>query len=150
MAGGYLEIAIATAAALGMMQATPTADDPPLAMTATDPALKWGPCPPIFAGDCGIAVLHGDPSQPNADVLLRVGAGVKLPAHQHSSAERMILVRGRLRVRYRGAAARMLAPGDYAFGPAGLPHVAECIGRQPCILFIAFNGPVDALPATGV
>src|SRR5262245_39334798 len=28
-----------------------------LAIKANDPALQWGPCPPILAGDCHIAVL---------------------------------------------------------------------------------------------
>lgn len=123
-----------------------TAAQAPLAIKAGDPNLKWGSCPPIFSGDCAIAVLHGDPAKPNADVFLRIGAGTAMPTHRHTSAERMILVRGKLRVHYRGAAAAMLAPGDYAYGPAGLAHSATCLGKQPCTLFIAFEGPVDALP----
>jgi quercetin dioxygenase-like cupin family protein len=118
----------------------------PLAIRATDPGLKWGACPPIFPGDCQIAVLHGDPAQPNADVLLRVAGGYFLPHHRHSSAERMILVQGRLQVAYDGSPSRVLAPGTYAYGPAGLPHSAKCLSRSRCVLFIAFEGPVDALP----
>jgi len=59
-----------------------------------------------------------------------------------------MLVSGRLRVRYAGSPARMLTPGTYAFGPAGLPHEAACLGRQRCTLFIAFEGPVDAIAET--
>jgi quercetin dioxygenase-like cupin family protein len=121
----------------------------PLAIKANDPALKWGPCPPIFRGDCKIAVLHGDPAKPNANVFLRVGGGSELPPHTHTSAERMILVSGRLRVDYQGAPPATLAPGDYAYGPPGLPHSASCLGKQACTLFIAFEGPVDALPHAG-
>ncbi len=117
----------------------------PLATQATDAKLKWGPCPPIFSGDCNIAVLNGDPAKPNADVFLRIGGGTELPVHRHSSAERMILVSGRLRVDYRGAPAVTLMPGNYAYGPAGLPHRAVCLGRQRCTLFVAFEGPVDAV-----
>lgn len=131
---------------LASAAAAQTAPEAPLAIRANDLNLKWGSCPPIFTGDCAIAVLHGDPSRPNADVFLRIGAGTAMPTHSHTSAERMVLVRGRLRVHYRGAAASMLAPGDYAYGPAGLAHSATCLGRQRCILFIAFEGPVDALP----
>lgn len=123
-----------------------TAAEAPLATRAGDPNLNWGSCPPIFSGDCAIAVLHGDPARPNADVFLRIGAGTAMPTHRHTSAERMILVRGKLRVHYRGAAAAILTPGDYAYGPAGLAHSAKCLGKQRCILFIAFEGPVDALP----
>lgn len=119
--------------------------DLPLATQATDAKLKWGPCPPIFSGDCNIAILNGDPAKPNADVFLRIGGGMTLPVHRHSSAERMILVSGRLRVDYRGAPPATLTPGSYAYGPAGLPHLAVCLSKQRCTLFIAFEGPVDAM-----
>lgn len=125
-------------------QAAPAA---PLAIRASDPGLKWGACPPIFPGACHIAVLQGDPSQPNADVLLRVAGGYVLPHHRHSSAERMVLVEGRLQVSYDGSPTRVLAPGTYAYGPASLAHSAKCLSKTRCVLFIAFEGPVDALPA---
>ena len=112
-------------------------------------ALQWGPCPAIFPTGCQIAVLHGDPSKPNADVFLRVPGGYTIPAHSHTSAERMILVEGKLTVRYKGAAAAVLTPGQYAYGPANLPHEARCMGRKSCTLFIAFEGPVDASPYVG-
>jgi quercetin dioxygenase-like cupin family protein len=93
--------------------------------------------------------LHGDPAQPNADVFLRVPGGYRLPAHSHSSAERMILVSGELKVRYQGAPPATLTPGAYAFGPAKRPHDGSCAGQQPCTLFIAFEGPVDAVAFQG-
>lgn len=116
----------------------------PLAVKAADPVLQWGPCPPIFPKGCEIAVLHGDPAKPNADVFLRVRGGQQLPPHTHTSAERMVLVSGQLKVRYKGAAAVILTPGMYAYGPAGLAHEATCLGSEACTLFIAFEGPVDA------
>lgn len=135
--------------AVGASSAQPApaqnSNGPPLAMQATDPKLKWGPCPPIFSGDCKIAVLHGDPAKPNADIFLRIGGGMALPVHRHSSAERIILVSGRLRVDYRGAPAVTLVPGSYAYGPAEVPHRAVCLSKQRCTLFIAFEGPVDAM-----
>ena len=112
-------------------------------------ALQWGPCPAIFPTGCQIAVLQGDPSKPNADVFLRVPGGYTIPAHSHTSAERMILVEGQLTVQYKGAAAAVLTPGQYAYGPASLPHEARCAGSKPCTLFIAFEGPVDAKPFVG-
>ena len=112
-------------------------------------ALQWGPCPAIFPAGCQIAVLHGDPSKPNADIFLRVPGGYAIPAHAHTSAERMILVEGQLTVRYQGAAAAVLSPGEYAYGPASLPHEARCAGRKSCTLFIAFEGPVDAIAHVG-
>ena len=129
--------------------AIPAAAEVPLAIDPNSAAIKWGPCPPLFAKGCQIAVLRGDPARPNADVLLRVPGGFSLPPHKHTSAERMILVSGRLRVRYQGAKERILAAGHYAFGPPGLPHEGKCLGPQRCTLFIAFEGPVDAEATKG-
>lgn len=125
------------------------AAETPLAIRPDSPALKWGPCPPPFAAGCQIAVLHGDPARPNSDILLRVPGGYRLAPHRHSSAERMVLVGGTLRVRYAGHPPRVLTPGTYAYGPAGLPHEGQCLGRQRCVLFIAFEGSVDAISEPG-
>ena len=121
----------------------------PLTRAATDPALKWGPCPAPFPTGCELAVLHGDPAKPNADVLLRMPGGYAIPPHRHSSAERMILIGGQLEVKYQGAAAATLNPGNYAYGPASLPHRATCVGTAPFTLFIAFEGPVDVVAVEG-
>ena len=117
----------------------------PLAILASDTTLKWGPCPPIFsAPGCEITVLNGDPAKPNADVFLRIPGGYAIPPHRHSSAERMILVTGEMRIRYAGSPEARLVAGSYAYGPARLAHEATCLGSAPCTLFIAFEGPVDA------
>ena len=121
----------------------------PLAIAASDATLQWGPCPSLFPAGCEIAVLHGNPAQPNADIFLRVPGGYQIPAHSHTSAERMILVSGDLDVDYQGAPPVTLRSGNYAYGPAGLPHTAACRGTQACTLFIAFEGPVDANPFDG-
>ena len=121
----------------------------PLAQSASDPALKWGPCPPGMPEGCGIAVLQGDPSKPNADIFLRVPGGSAIPPHAHSSAERMILVSGELEVKYQGAPQATLEATDYAYGPANVPHRANCRSEAACILFIAFEGPIDVRPFEG-
>ena len=126
-----------------------TAGDPPLAKTVIDQTLQWGACPPVFPAGCEIAVLHGDPAKPNADVFFRVPGGYAIPAHFHSSAERMILVTGRLDVKYQGARPVTLNPGNYAYGPARLPHRATCMAAEACTLFVAFEGPVDVEPFAG-
>ncbi len=130
--------------------APPADGGPPLTVAASDRTVKWGPCPPVFSEPgCEITVLHGDPAKPGADVLLRIPGGYDIPAHRHTSAERMILVSGELGVRYQGHPAATLAPGNYAYGPAGLAHEGSCKSAQPCILFIAFDGPVDAEAVAG-
>jgi quercetin dioxygenase-like cupin family protein len=124
--------------------------DRPLAFAESSADLQWGDCPAIFTSGCRIAVLHGNPAEPGADVFLRVPPGYTIPAHSHTSAERMVLVSGQLDVTYAGHPTVSLQRGDYAYGPAGLPHTARCNGADACTLFIAFNGAVDALPFDGV
>lgn len=121
----------------------------PLAIKVDDPNLRWGPCPPIFAQGCRVAVLHGDPAQPNADVFFQVPPGYTIAAHSHTSPERMVLVTGELEVMYQGRSAVVLQAGQYAYGPAKAPHVGTCRSKVPCTLFIAFDEPVDAMAFEG-
>lgn len=118
----------------------------PIARSAQDAQLQWGPCPPFMPAGCGLAVLQGDPTKPNADVFLKLPAKAAIPEHWHTSAERMVLVAGELHVTYKGQANAVLTPGMYAYGPAKLPHSATCASSAPCILFIAFESAVDAIP----
>lgn len=126
--------------------AAPPAHEPALTRTADSAGLQWAPCPPFLPEGCGIAVLHGDPAKDNVDVFLRVPARSKLPMHTHTSAERMVLVSGELHVTYKGQDTAVLRPGTYAYGPAGKPHEGFCASATPCVLFIAFESPLDAVP----
>ena len=122
------------------------AAEPAITRTAGDPGLPWGPCPEFLPAGCRLAVLHGDPAKPNADVFLEVPARSNLALHWHSSAERMVLIAGELHVTYDGQPTAVLQPGTYAYGPAKRPHSAVCASAVPCVLFIAFETPVDAVP----
>ncbi|HEV7264940.1 MAG TPA: cupin domain-containing protein [Falsiroseomonas sp.] len=108
-------------------------------------ALNWGPCPDFMPEGCGLAVLQGDPARHNADVFFRLPANTTAERHWHNSAERMVLISGELHVDYDGQEPVVMRPGTYAYGPARLPHSAACRSAEPCILFIAFNEPVDAM-----
>ena len=119
------------------------------ALGADDQRLSWGPCPPLFAPGCQIAVLQGDPAKPNADVYFRIPGGYVIPPHSHTSAEHLILVSGELDVHYKGRSAVSMKTGDYAYGPPGLPHLGHCRSKTPCTLFIAFELPVDAMAYPG-
>jgi mannose-6-phosphate isomerase-like protein (cupin superfamily) len=123
----------------------PAADDGKAITREPDSAgLEWGPCPAFMPDDCGIAVLHGDPAQPNADVFFRLAGNTIAPRHWHTSAERMVLVSGKMEVDYDDQEPVVLRPGTYAYGPSRLPHTSHCISDEDCILFIAFEEPVDA------
>lgn len=117
-----------------------------LTRTAGDAQLKWGPCPPFLPKGCRVAVLHGDPAKDNVDVFFKVPAKSTIPLHWHTSAERMVLVAGQLRVTYDGQKTAVLRAGTYAYGPAKRPHKGFCASAVPCVLFIAFESPLDAVP----
>jgi quercetin dioxygenase-like cupin family protein len=125
---------------------TPPAE-PALTKTFEDSALEWGPCPSFLPEGCAIAVLHGDPAKENADIFFKVPAKSTIARHWHTSAERMVLVSGELHVTYDGQEPAILKPGAYAYGPAKAPHKARCASTEPCVLFIAFEAPVDAFPS---
>lgn len=125
------------------------AQEPALSRTAQDPRLEWGACPDFLPKGCEIAVLHGDPGKNNVDIFFKVPPDTLVPRHRHTSAERMVLVSGEMTVTYDGQEPEVLKPGTYAYGPAGLPHRAYCGKGDPCVLFIAFEAPLDAVPVEG-
>ena len=121
------------------------AANPALVVTASDTELKWGGCPAFMPKGCELAVLHGDPAKENTDVFLKIPGKSTVPMHTHTSAERMILTAGELHLTYEGQPMSVLKAGSYAYGPAKHPHKAVCVSAKPCILFIAFEQPVDAI-----
>jgi quercetin dioxygenase-like cupin family protein len=130
---------------LGADPAQAQAPDKPLSQGADDPALEWLPCPDFMPEGCGIAVLQGNPSEQNADVFFKLPADTTAPRHWHTSAERMVLVAGEMEIDYDDHGLVVLETGTYAYGPARLPHSASCVSEEDCILFIAFEEPVDAV-----
>lgn len=91
-------------------------------------------------------MLQGNPAERYADVFLRLPGDTAIRHHWHTSAERMVLISGEFHVDYDGHDTVVMRPGTYAYGPAGLPHEAYCAPGDECILFIAFEEPVDAVP----
>lgn len=125
--------------------------DKAVVLAPSDKKINWVKCPLFFTKDCRIGVLNGDPTKPNTDLLFKVGPGAVLPHHRHTSAERMVLLSGELKITYDGQDEVTWKKGEYAYGPPGLGHKGECVdgeGAEPCVLFIAFEGPVDATPIT--
>ena len=106
-------------------------------------ALEWSPCPEFFAEGCGIAVLNIDEDGRNADVFFRYPAGESFVNHWHTSAERILVVRGTLEVTYEGQETATVQPGEYAFGPPAHKHHGACRSDEDCLLFIAFEDPPD-------
>lgn len=115
--------------------------------TAESEQLQWGNCPEFMPDSCEIAVLQGAPTKPNADIFFKMKGNTSVSEHWHHSAERMLLVSGEMEVNYEDQSPSVIEEGTYAFGPPEKPHSASCLSDEPCVLFIAFNKPVDAFLA---
>ncbi len=107
--------------------------------------IEWGACPEFMPESCELAVIQGNPEEPNADVLFKLKPNTSVEDHWHTSAERMVLLSGELEVDYDGQDPVMMNEGTYAYGPAGLSHETHCLDEGDCILFIAFEEAVDAI-----
>jgi mannose-6-phosphate isomerase-like protein (cupin superfamily) len=118
----------------------------PLVYSVDDKSIQWTPCPGFLPQGCQIGVLHGDPAKPNVDIFFKVPGKSKIAAHKHTSAERMVLVQGELQVTYEGHKPMTMKRGSYGYAPAELVHEAACLSAEPCVLFIAFEQPLDAIP----
>ncbi|MBT8140745.1 MAG: cupin domain-containing protein [Gammaproteobacteria bacterium] len=122
------------------------AGEKPLVISHMDKTLQWAPCPDFIPTGCEIAVLQGDPSKNNLDIYFKVPGDFVIPHHLHTSQERMVLVSGTLDVQYDDHEKATIKTGEYAYGPAKLPHSAYCHKGDPCVLYIGFVEPLDAMP----
>jgi anti-sigma factor ChrR (cupin superfamily) len=122
----------------------------PLRWDHSDAGLTWAPCPPLFPKGCEVSVLHGDPASGPSDIFLRVTPNYSFPAHTHTSAEHILLVSGVMHVTYAGNKMYELKEGTYSLVPAKAGHKAHCAPGKQCVLFIHFDSPIDAAPATDV
>jgi hypothetical protein len=120
--------------------------DPALAISANSKDIKWADCPAFLPKGCKLSVIHGDPAKPNVDVFFKLPGKSVLPLHWHTSAERMTLVSGKLNITYNGQKQAVVNAGNYMYGPPKLAHKGYCASKEPCILFIAFESPLDAVP----
>jgi len=122
------------------------AGENPLVISHTDKSLQWGPCPDFIPKGCEIAVLQGEPTNNNLDIYFKVPGDFEIPHHLHTSQERMVLVSGTLDVKYDNHEKATIKSGEYAYGPAKLPHSAYCHVGEACVLYIGFVEPLDAIP----
>jgi len=138
-------LCLMTASVLVLCSLQIHAEEPATSYSIDDESLQWGPCPDFFPAGCFIAVVHGDPTKPNVDIFFKVPGHYNIPAHWHTSAERMTLLSGTMKVNYEGQPTTELTAGMYAYGPAKKVHDGQCVSDEPCVLFIAFEEPLDAV-----
>ncbi|MEJ2500077.1 MAG: cupin [Campylobacterales bacterium] len=95
-------------------------------------SLVMGMCSAVQAGEPALAYSHDDERLEWGACPAFLGEGW------------MILVSGKMTVTYDNQKSEMIETGMYAFGPSKHPHKAYCEAGDPCVLFIAFEDPIDA------
>ncbi len=90
-------------------------------------AVKWGPAPPSLPPGAEIAVIAGDPSQPQPYVIrARVPAGWRVPPHWHPTAENLTVLSGTVALgmgeQFNDGAMMDLGPGGFFVVPGEMRH----------------------------
>jgi quercetin dioxygenase-like cupin family protein len=117
------------------------------AKAVTADSLQWGPAPPVLPKGVQIAVLAGDPGKKGPFVVrLKIPAGLKVPAHQHPSAEGVTVISGDFRFgmgdKLDESKAEKLGPGGFVDLPANMNHFAFSGGGE-VIVQINSEGPFE-------
>jgi len=139
---GVLLAALAVTSAVDAKEPAKPAGKPMVSVSPDDPSLKWGPCPDIFAKGCEVAVLSGNPAKGPSDVYLRTPKNYDMPSHWHTSPEHIVAVKGKFTATFDGG---KQATGVYTYIPSKVPHSARCDDTEPCVIYIGFERPVDAI-----
>ncbi|MGQ0506430.1 MAG: cupin domain-containing protein [Myxococcaceae bacterium] len=116
-------------------------------MMAMPKDLKWGDGPPGLPAGAKLAVLQGDPGQPNQvfTIRLKMPANFKISAHWHSADELVTVISGNLMIGHGEKAdwKTMTAsgPGGFFAMPAKMAHYAMAKGET--IVQLHGIGPFD-------
>lgn len=91
-----------------------------------------------------IAVLRGDLSKGEAEVLLRLPPGYKVPNHSHTSDELYMWISGAFTlVAHDGTRTAFEGPAYISFPGSAPPHGLECGVSASCVLYLKYSRPFD-------
>jgi quercetin dioxygenase-like cupin family protein len=79
------------------------------------------------------------------ELLVRYPAGHVFIPHWHNANERMVLLEGALTIG-KGAAAKTLQPGGYAFLPAKEPQYLACGAQSRCAFYVYWDSDSKSHP----
>ena len=95
----------------------------------------------VWPKGCEAFLVWGDYEKGASGWYVRAPAGYLFPRHQHTSEERILVVRGRISGAVDGTKETMVTPGMYwAFGGKAV-HWARC--EDPCLMYITYDKPFD-------
>jgi quercetin dioxygenase-like cupin family protein len=94
-----------------------------------------------------VHALHGNPQEGAFAAIVKIPAGTKLGLHSHSANfSGATLSEGFAHWSGEGEAVA-LPVGSAWSEPAGAIHNDECVGAEPCVIVVFFDGKLDTVPA---
>ena len=87
-------------------------------------------------------VLREDSKTGAFEIFARYPAGHTFSTHWHSVNERLLLIEGRLTIG-RGAGAKTLEPGGFAYLPAKEIQYMSCGAPSRCTFYVYWDGKLD-------
>ena len=91
-----------------------------------------------------VAVLRGDLSKGDAEILLRLPSGYIVPNHSHTSDEVYVWLSGAFTlIAHDGTRTEFAGPAYISFPGSAPPHGLECGKSAPCILYLRYSRPFD-------
>jgi|SRR5262245_7048680 len=108
--------------------------------------VQWGPAPPVLPTGAQLAVLEGNPAEKGAIVMrLKLPANYNIPAHWHSTTERITVLSGSFHVgmgdKLDKQQSETLDAGGFLSLPAKMHHFAWT--SAPTVVQINLEGPFD-------
>lgn len=92
------------------------------------------------------AVLRGDLSKGNSELILKLPAGYELPVHTHTSAETYIWISGAFEfISHDGQVTNYRGPAYISFPGNAPPHGMVCGKKAPCVFYLRYTRPFDII-----
>jgi quercetin dioxygenase-like cupin family protein len=86
-----------------------------------------------------------------ASFFLKMPVGASSGLHTHTSDYQATVISGTVTDQLEGEAddtAKPMGPGSWWWQPAKEKHLNRCVSSEPCVVFVAVNGPFSFAPAT--
>ena len=121
---------------------TASSADNVVALAPDDAAVKWVECGGgAWPKGCEAALAWGDYEKGSSAFYVRAPKGYLFPRHSHTSAERILVLRGRISGAVDGEGEMMVTPGMYWGFQGKAVHWARC--EDSCLMYITYDGPFD-------
>lgn len=90
-----------------------------------------------------IGMLRVNPKTQGRSVAVMFPKRGQLPRHWHTVGERVVVLKGKIRLTDGDGKVTTLGWGGYAYTPGKMIHVTSCVTRRGCVVYSSTDGPFD-------